>query len=646
MEFSNLFNPITINGMELKNRMMVSAMVTQYCGEDGFANEQYIKYHETKAKGGWGLIITENYPVAPKTGSYARMAALYTDEHIAGHKELTDRVHKAGGKICCQLYHGGATTPFKTFNQQSVAPSHIRTAVGVNVPREMTIEEIHTLIKQFGESALRAKKAGFDAVEIHGGHGYLLHEFLSPAYNKRTDEYGGSLYNRCRLSIEIVEEVRKQVGKDFPIFFRISSHDYRMGGLPIAETRVLAMRLEDAGVDCIDISQGDYSTAYSLIPPSVSSPSTYIENARAIRSVVNIPITSAGKIYDPFMAESILKEGAADLVVMARTSLADPDFPNKVKNNQLDSIRNCIGCVQACTGGNKKNLGCHCTVNPMLGHEAEYDMSKVENPKNVIIIGAGVAGCEAAIAAATKGHKVTVYEKENKIGGQWIAAAIPTGKTEFNSFLYWQLGEMKRLGVEIHFNTTVTNDMLEKLNADEIIVATGSVPAVPPIKGIDQKHVFSAEDILRGRVDEQYMAPNKNIVVIGGGMTGSETAEYLAQLNCKVSLVEMLPNILNDGEASPNKFVIEGLKEHDAHIYTSSSVQEIGNDYVVIKQNDQLITLNNIDTVVVATGVKSVHTLKDYADENNIKVICTGDASSIKNGMKNIWEGFKTGYDL
>lgn len=646
MEFQHLFQPITINGMELKNRMMVSAMVTQYCDETGMANEQYIRYHEEKAMGGWGLIITENYPVAPQTGAYARIAALWSDEHIPGQKELTRRVHEAGGKICCQLYHGGATTPYTTFQKQPVGPSAIRTSVGKNIPRPMFVEEIHMLVKQFGDSAARVKESGFDAVEIHAGHGYLLHEFLSPLYNKRTDEYGGSLYNRCRLLLEIVNEVRLRVGTDFPVFVRISADDYRAGGLPIAETRVLSMRLEAAGVDCIDISQGDYSTAYALIPPSVSSASTYVENARAIRSVVKIPITSAGKIYDPYMAESVLTEGVSDLVVMARASLADPEFPNKVREGRLDEIRYCVGCVQACTGGNKKLQGCHCMVNPRLGHETEYTMEPASEPKQVVVVGAGVSGCEAAIAAASRGHQVTVYEKADQIGGQWIAAAIPTGKTEFNSFLYWQKGEMERLGVTLHLNTEVTESTLKEFHPDVLVIATGGIPSIPPIPGIDQSHVYSAEDVLRSRIPEKAVEPGSHVVVIGGGMTGSETAEFLSQNNCNVSLVEMLPAILQDGEASPNRFVLQGLKENHAAIYTSSVVKEIGPDYVMIEKEGKSIKLSPVDTVVTAAGVKSVNGLADTAEKLDITVLKTGDASSVKNGMKNIWEGYATGYYL
>jgi len=646
LEFTHLFKEMTINGMTLKNRMMVSAMVTQLCPPNGFVNEEYIRYHETKAKGGWGLIVTENYPVAPDTGAYARMATLWTDEHIPGQQELTRRVHAAGAKICCQLYHAGATVPFATFGKQPVGPSAIRTAVGSCIPREMTREEIHTLIRQFGENALRVKKSGFDAVEIHAGHGYLLHEFLSPMYNKRTDEYGGSLYNRCRLLMEIITEVRKQVGRDFPLLVRLSSADYRTGGFSIADSRALAIRLEAAGVDCIDISQGDYSTAYNLIPPSAASSSTFVENARAIRSVVKIPITSAGKIYDPFMAESVLREGAADLVVMARTSLADPEFPNKVKAGDLDSIRNCIGCVQACTGGNKRQIGCHCLVNPTLCREVQYENKPAEQKKNIMIVGGGITGCEAAIAAAMRGHTVEVYEKDDRIGGQWIAAAVPIGKTEFNSFLYWQQHEMEKLGVKLHLNTSVTKEMVLEKKPDAVIIATGGVPFVPPIPGADLAHVYTAEDVLRSRIPETAMAPGKKIVVIGGGMTGSETADYLAHMGCKVTLIEMLDAILKDGEASPNRYVIEGLKQYNAEICTSSCVLEIGKDSVKIGccGNERIIT--DVDTVVMAVGVKSVNHLVSELEGCGIPVIAAGDAAKVKNGLANILEGYDIGYNL
>ena len=316
-----VFEPLKINQMELKNRMVVSAMVTNYCSEDGMATEKFIAYHEHKAKGGWGLIITEDYAVTPTAGGFKKLPGLWEDGQIESHKKLTKRIHEAGGKIAAQIYHAGRETSSAITGEQPIGPSALKDPTMPETPREMTVEEIHELIEQFGDCARRAKEAGFDAVEVHGAHGYLIGAFASPFSNKRSDEYGGTIRNRARFAMEIIENIKKKCGKDYPVLYRMSAVEYVSGGLEIEESKVLARLVEEAGADCIHCSQGVYASTHVIIPPSVVPRAAYVENAAEIKKVVDIPVIAVGRINDVEIAESVLQADKADLVTMARNSV-------------------------------------------------------------------------------------------------------------------------------------------------------------------------------------------------------------------------------------------------------------------------------------------------------------------------------------
>lgn len=316
-----VFEPFKINQMELKNRMVVSAMVTNYCSEDGMATEKFIAYHEHKAKGGWGLIITEDYAVTPTAGGFKKLLGLWEDGQIESHKELTRRIHEVGGKIAAQIYHAGRETSSAITGEQPVGPSALKDPTMPETPREMTVEEIHELVEQFRDCARRAKEAGFDAVEVHGAHGYLIGAFASPFSNKRSDEYGGTIRNRARFAMEIIENIKEKCGKDYPVLYRMSAVEYVPGGLEIEESKILARLVEEAGADCIHCSQGVYASTHVIIPPSVVPRAAYVENAAEIKKVVDIPVIAVGRINDVEIAESVLQADKADLVTMARASL-------------------------------------------------------------------------------------------------------------------------------------------------------------------------------------------------------------------------------------------------------------------------------------------------------------------------------------
>ena len=633
-----VFEPMKINGLELKNRMVVSAMVTNYCTPDGNATEKFIAYHEHKAKGGWGLIITEDYAVTPTAGGFVNLPGLWEDGQIESHRKLTERVHAAGGKIAAQIYHAGRETSSAVTGVQPVAPSAVREPSMPETPRELTIPEIHTLVEQFGDCAKRAKAAGFDAVEVHGAHGYLVGAFASPFSNKRSDEYGGTIRNRARFGMEIIRNIKEKCGEDYPVLYRISSVEYVPGGLGIEESKVIARLMEEAGADCIHCSQGVYASTHTIIPPSVFPRAGYVEHAAEMKKAVQIPVIAVGRINDVEIAESVLQSKKADLVTMARASLADPELPNKVLKGRGDEVIRCIGCLQGCIGENGKGNGIRCLVNPLTGMEDEYDLTPAEKAKQVLVIGGGIAGCEAAISAALKGHKVTLIEKNDRLGGQWIPASVPIGKSEFTSFLCWQKSMLEKMHVQILLNTTADAELIKLYEPDTVIIATGSRPFIPPIQGADQDFVVTAHDVLLGKTE-----PGNRVVVIGGGLVGAETADMLGQQCEQVTIIEMLPQIMKDGEAAPTKYMKERFSQNGVQIHTSTKLLEIGDHTVTAEKDGERFVLENIDTVIIAVGVKTDRTLLDSMEHVSCKVLKVGDANGVKNGYLGIREGYEAG---
>lgn len=638
--YEKLFEPIKIGTMELKNRLVVPAMSTLTATPEGACTEQFIAYHERKAQGGWGLVITEYYGVAPNVGFFPRMLGIWNNELVENHRQLTDRVHKAGGKIAAQISHSGRETYIGVSDENLAAPSPYSDVSGTQRPRELDKEEIHKIVGLYGDTALNLKRAGFDAVEIYAAHGYLISEFLSKYANKRTDEYGGCLENRMRFLLEIIADVRSKVGKDYPVMVRISTIEYVPGGLSMGETRVLVQRLEKAGVDAIDCSQGIFTVSQNIVEPMMMDNCCFVDNAAEVKKVVNIPVITAGRINEACLAESVLDAGKADLIGMGRASLADPDFPIKVKEGRLQDIRYCIGCVQGCIGGNMRGENCHCLVNPEMDREFELPFKKAETKKRILVAGGGVAGCEAAIVAASRGHEVTLYEQSDRLGGTWLIAALPPHKAELLTFVGWQRHELERLGVRICYNTALTKEIIAAEQPDQVIVATGCKPFIPPIPGKDRPNVVQANDIL-----QQNVRAGQNVVVVGGGSVGVETAEYLSLYGSDVTIVEMRDDILIGCERETMLMLRQAVKDHQMKVYKNAAVCEIGEDTVTLERKGKRIVLEEIDTVVVAAGSKPVNVLEEQVKELNIPVTVIGDSKKVRNGLHAVYEGYMAGYE-
>lgn len=638
MVLKKVFEPITINQTKIRNRMVVSAMVTNFCGADGKSNQKFIAYHEHKARGGFGLIITEDFAISPTAGGFKTLPGLWCDEQIPSHRELTDRVHAQGAKIICQIYHAGRETSSDITGVHNIAPSPIKEPTVAETPREMTIAEIHQMVEDFGSAARRARAAGFDGVEIHAAHGYMIEQFLSPFSNRRCDEYGGTIQNRCRFMVEVIKEIRKQCGADFIIQMRLSAVEYVPGGLEIEESKVIAQIAEDAGLNSINISQGVYASVHIINPPSCIGHGAYINNAYEIKKAVSIPVIGVGRINDPAIAEAIISSGKTDMCIMARASLADPDMPRKAAAGEYDDIIHCVGCLQGCIGENSKGNKIRCLVNPMTGMEDEYHIEPASAPGHIVVVGGGVAGCEAAIVAAQRGHKVTMLEQSDEIGGQFISASIPIGKGEFNSFIVWQKHMLKKLGVDVVYGAKADRELIDGYKPDAVIIASGSIPAMPPIPGLAQ-YSHTAHEFLRGRRDF-----GSKVVVIGGGLVGAETADHMAVHGASdVTVLEMQPEIMTDGEYIPTLYLKKRFKDYGVHVETSAVVKQIEEHAVVYVKDSETFLIDGVDTIVNATGVMPDCTVADALRNAPYKVVVAGDANSAKNGYKNIREGFEAG---
>lgn len=639
----SLFSPITINGRQLKNRCIVPAMVMNLCEEDGSCTEKFAAYHEAKAKGGFAMIITEDFAITNVAGKgHKYIGGLWKDEHIDGFKEYTARLHKYGALSIVQLHHPGrqigvidTDTPW--------APSAIPCPCSPDMmPHEMTVTEIKHVVHEFGQAAARAKSAGFDGCELHGAHGYLIEEFMSPYSNKRTDEYGGDLENRMRFAIEIIHEVRKQAGDEFIIGYKLSSDEWVSGGLTIADTMAYVPFLEEAGVNYFGVSVGVYRSGDQIIPSMYTEHAWIANNAKEIKSVATVPVYTIGRVNDTRIANAIIKSGKADLVAFGRQSIADPETPNKAKEGRFTDIRTCVGCLHGCDANVNLEKSGTCELNPIIGHESELEYQTVvtDKPKNVLVIGAGPGGLEAAIGAAKCGHRVSVYDKEHWAGGKYRLASVPPCKGELASFISWQMHELKKLNVPVTLDTTVTKELVDALKPDVVIAATGTNPIIPKrIPGYDKPIVVKGTDVLSGKANTGH-----NVVVIGGGHAGAETANHIASNMKNVTIVELQNGIAMDEVDTPRNGLLADLAKNQVRICTETSAAEIKDHSVVLtgKVNEEIPA----DTVVISIGHTPNTAFAEELRQAGYDVRIIGDANKVGLVGPAVRDGYLVGREI
>ena len=514
--YPNMLAPLNLGFTSLKNRVLMGSMHTGL-EEASDGHERMAAYFEERAKGGVGLIVTGGIGPNTEGGTHPNTKKLVTDEDIAGHKQITDAVHKHDGKICMQILHTGRYA----YSPDQVAPSAIKAPINPFTPRALTDEEIYGQIEDFVFTSLQAQKAGYDGVEIMGSEGYFLNQFIAKRTNQRDDEWGGSYENRIRLPIEVVRRVREAVGEKFIIIFRLSMLDLVEGGSSAEEVIQLGKAIEQAGATIINTGIGWHEAQIPTIATKVPRAAFTWVTAR-FKKELSVPVITSNRINTPEVAEQVLARGDADMISMARPFLADPDFVIKSQENRADEINTCIGCNQACLDHVFSGIMTSCLVNPRACHETELHIVPTDKTKRIAVVGAGPAGLSAATTAASRGHEVTLFDAADEIGGQFnIAKQIP-GKEEFYETLRYFNKQIALTGVDLQLNTKVTVDQLNNGGFDEIIIATGISPRIPEIEGIDHPKVLSYLDVIGGK-----KPVGNKVAIIGAGGIGFDTAEYI-----------------------------------------------------------------------------------------------------------------------
>ncbi|HLZ18867.1 MAG TPA: FAD-dependent oxidoreductase, partial [Smithellaceae bacterium] len=535
---SHILSPLKIKSLELPNRVVMPPMGTNLGNADSTVSPENLAYLKRRAKGKPGLLITEITGVHPNGMVTPHELAAFDDRFIPGLRRMADVAHQEGCKIAMQVHHSGRESLYMLGQGKAIGPSAIPSIVFKGTPREMTKADIEEVIAAFGSAARRACEAGFDAVEIHCAHGYLLTQFLSALSNQRTDEYGGkTLKERSRFVLEVLRSIRQQTGPDFPISIRISAEEFIKGGYSADDMQSIAPDFVAAGADILHASFGTHGSPGGITQaPAEYAPGFNAWLARKMKDAVSIPVIAVGRFTDPADAEKVLAQGDADLIAFGRQFLADPDFLIKAKEGRTEDIRQCIACNQGCIEREMLGEGnIRCSINPETGLETLYPEKKSASPKNVWVIGSGPAGLTAASEADRLGHRVTLFEKKKILGGQIRYAQLPPHKEIYGQWIDWLIGQIKKTGVTIKNETDVNETILREGKPDFVILATGGEKIVPPIPGIDREFVCDAWQILDGRI-----APKENIVVIGGALIGMEVADFLTQKGKAVTIVEML----------------------------------------------------------------------------------------------------------
>ncbi len=521
MYYERLFQPITIRNLELKNRIIMPAIHLMY-NMEGYANERFNEFYWRRAEGGVGLVFVGGCRFDEYGGSPGMMS-LETDDFVSGYKEFTAGMHARGAKVGVQLYHAGAYAhSIANDGREALAPSAVLSKFTKEMPKEMTLDEMKEVITKWATAAVRAKTAGFDIVEISASAGYLISQFLSPKTNLRADEYGGSWENRCRFPLEVVAAVRKAVGEDYPICIRIAGNDFVPGSNTNTEAVMFAKLLEQSGIDLINVTGGWHEAVIPQLTGDLPRGGlTYL--TAAVKDAISIPVAASNRINDPTIAERVLALKSADLVSIGRPLIADPDWPKKAESGDGDTIRRCVACNQGCLAKTFFAQPVECLINGYAGREYEIKEHKTNAPKNILVLGAGPAGCEFAYQAARRGHNVTVWEKSGHIGGQVLLAAAPHAKREFLNIVSYYEAVLKKLEIPIEFNKRASLDEIKSSGFDVIVTATGNIPKTIPLPGNSNIPVFTAYDILSEKV-----VAGKNTVIVGGAAVGCECADYLA----------------------------------------------------------------------------------------------------------------------
>lgn len=650
-KYQHIFSPVTIRHMTVKNRIVMMPMGTNFGEQNGEMSFLHINYYEQRAKGGTGLLIVENASVdSPQGSNGTTQLRIDSDNYIPRLYKLCENVHKHGACIAIQINHAGASAMSSRIGMQPVSASDVPSKEGGEIPRPLTKEEILHIVRKYAEAARRAQICGFDAVEIHAGHSYLISQFLSPIYNKRTDEFGGSAENRTRFAHMILEAVRKQVGPHFPIFLRISADELMEGGNTLEDTLAYLEYLEKE-VDVFDVSCGlngsiQYQIDANYLPDGWRS---YM--ARAVKEKFGKPCIAVGNIRHPQIAEEILAKGDADFIGMGRALIAEPEWVNKVEYGNECDLRSCISCNIGCAGHRiGLNQPIRCTVNPAVNSGEDYIKHKIKKPCNVVVIGGGTAGLEAACTAAEVGCTTFLIEKKAELGGlASVISKIPDKKRlgEFPQYLIRRAAKLHNLFV--FCNTQATTELVKSLNPDIIVNATGSEPTLPPIRGLhelvdkEDSHVATVLKMIERIPEYPEHMEDRKVVIIGGGAVGLDVMEFFTERGARVSMVEMLPMIGNGLDPVSRCDIHAKLKKYQVEQMVNTMLQEVRNDRFIVKTPQDEIKELPFDYGFICLGMKAstpvLKELEENFSDTNVEIINIGDSRRARRIIEGTEEG-------
>lgn len=632
MKYHHLLAPGKIGTLELKNRAIMAPMSAALANPDGTVTDELIAYLNARVQGGIGLILTEYAYVQESGKSSDHQISAASDDKIPGLKKMVDAVHRGGAKIGLQLQHGGRRSIVEL---QSASPIPLDKTQ--DTPHALTTEEVYQLIRDFVSAAVRAQKAGFDLVEVHCSHGYLLNDFVSPHTNRRTDEFGGGVKGRTRAPVEIIKGIKKACGADYPVSVRISGDDMVTDGNLKRDAAEMAQLLAEAGADLLDVSGGMLGVGYG-IAPAAKETGYNVEAAAEIGKVVDCAIAVAGRINEPEYAEEILRAGNAQFVSIGRALFADPDFVKKAEEGREEEILPCVGCLQRCYGSyGHGDVFRSCMVNPFAMRETTLVMTPVETKKKIVVVGGGPAGLEAAWITAKRGHQVVLFDKNGEPGGQLRAASMPPHKQLLARAIAYYYTMCRKYGVDLRFNTEADKEMILAEQPDTVILATGGTPIIPRIPGIDGIQLRFGSEVLMGKKPK-----GDRVLVIGGGSQGAETADYLGDLGYAAAVIEMRDGVALDDHEAARKLLLQRFETNHVRSFTGATVKHVYPDGVDYEKDGKMHTLREFDDVVLSIGVRSYNPLEEQLKDAVKELHVIGDALAARNAVNALYVAAKT----
>ena len=639
----HLFSPFTIRNMELANRAVVPPMGTMLGNKDATVSEALLAYVKARVRGGPGLFITEIAAVHPSGISSPHQIGAYDSRFVPGLKQLARTIHEGGSKAALQIHHAGRESFYLLQKGEAIGPSAVPSLVFRQAPREMTIQDIQEIVGSFGRAAALAREAGFDAVEVHGAHGYLLTQFLSAISNHRTDEYGGDLDSRARFIREVLQSVRQAVGDDFPVLLRLSVEEFIKGGYTVDDLGPVLPGLITAGADVIHASLGTHGSPGGITSaPPEYEPGFNVWRAQKTKQAAGVPVVAVGRFTDPALADEVIARGEADLVAFGRQTLADPDFLSKAKAGRSADIRQCIACNQGCIERLILEMGqVRCAINPETGQELLYPAQPRSQSQKVWVIGAGPAGLTAAYEAARLGHHVSLFEKEDQCGGQLRYAAQAPSKAVYGRWIAWLSRQVEKIGVNLKTGTAVTRDQLAEGKPDLVILAVGGTPAQLDVPGMELPLVTGALDILSGRTPAQ-----KEVLIVGGGLIGMETADFLINLGSQVTVIEALPNSPVLAFSSHGYMLHKRFRQGGGRLILGATLLSVDPDGVTVALEDREEKIGPVDQVVVAVGMKPANGLQNILEELKLDFKVVGDAVKPRRIIEAVEEGARAAWEI